>query len=552
MNKTTPTAGLPPGGAARATLIMTARERHSLADIAIDGVLRYTRPPYRFIYLDVQSPVWLRKRLTERAAAGEIEVVRFDEPLWPQEARLRIAAAVDTDYVVFLDNDVQVAAGWLDALVRCADETGAGVVGPLYLWGDGVKPPTIHMAGGVISELSAAGGRVLVERHHLAGADPRTEAAGLARRPCDYVEFHCMLVRTSLLRGDPVLDTRLRCVHEHIDVSLAAKARGYATVFEPAAQVTYLAFAGYRLDELAFFRARWSAEEAEANIATFCRKWNVVDDARSFGGVRAFLREHVAAIDPLRATSAAPRDAPMTRASLRQTRSELLESATQSGYRADELALIANAYHVAQVLMDGGYRPCGRPFINHLVGAASVLVHYGLRAETVAAGLLHAAYTHAPPHSGGVRAALAAVRAALGGRGHAIESRVRAYTRTGVSAAATHSRGVDSAQLSILDAEVAVIAAANELDMHWSGEFRYSGRRDEIGEDAFRRIGDVCAMLGLPGLFEALAIARSDHSEEVTRMLKTGITASYRIGADRGSAVAMAVNDMATLSDPDF
>ena len=80
--------------------------------------------------------------------------------------------------------------------------------------------------------------------------------------------------------------------------------------------------------------------------------------------------------------------------------------------------------------------------------------------------------------------------------------------------------------------------------MHWSGEFRYSGRRDEIGEDAFRRIGDVCAMLGLPGLFEALAIARSDHSEEVTRTLMTGITASYRIGADRGSAVAMAVNDM--------
>ena len=60
----------------------------------------------------------------------------------------------------------------------------------------------------------------------------------------------------------------------------------------------------------------------------------------------------------------------------------------QAAYRADELALIANAYHVAQVLMDGGYRPCGRPFINHLVGTASVLVHYGLRAETVASGLL--------------------------------------------------------------------------------------------------------------------------------------------------------------------
>ncbi|MEO5765148.1 MAG: glycosyltransferase [Casimicrobiaceae bacterium] len=530
---------------ARATLVMTARERHSLADTAIDGVLRATSQPYRFVYLDVQSPPWLRERLAGRAAAGQIEVVRFDEPLWPQEARLRFADAIDTDYVVFLDNDVEVAPGWLDALVRCADETGAGIVGPLYLWGDGVRPATIHMAGGALTEHAAGDRLALEETHRLVGSDPA--AADLARGPCDYVEFHCMLLRTSLVQGESVLDARLRCVHEHIDASLGAKRRGYATVLEPAAQVTYLAYANYRLDELDFFRQRWSPAEGEANIATFCRKWNVVDDARSFGGVRAFLRDHLEQVDPLRTASAAPRDAPMPSAALCQTRSALLEAAALAGYRADELALITSAYHVAHVLMDGGYRPCGRPFVNHLVGTASVLVHFGLRAQTVAAGLLHAAYTHSPPHADGARAALASIRDALGGAGHAIESRVRAYTLNG-----TDRVGVRPGDpLSVLQAEIALIDAANEIDMHQSGELRYSGRTDEIGADALARVGEVCAALGLRGLHDTLARAREDRSS-VEAALLTGIPSSYRISADRGSAVTMAVNELTALSDPAF
>ena len=257
---------------------MTARERHSLADTAIDSVLPSHAPAVSLRLPDVQSPAWLRTRLAERAAAGEIEVVRFDEPLWPQEARLRIADSIDTDYVVFLDNDVQVAPGWLARSSAAPTRPGAGVVGPLYLWGDGVKPPTIHMAGGVIQRaFGSRGPRTRRAASPRWRRSPHRGPQAWPAAPCDYVEFHCMLVRTSLLRGDPVLDTRLRCVHEAYRCIACRKARGYATVFEPAALVTYLAFAGYSPRRARVLRARWSAAEAEANIATFCRKWNVVD-----------------------------------------------------------------------------------------------------------------------------------------------------------------------------------------------------------------------------------------------------------------------------------
>ena len=531
-----------PAGAAppRATIVMTARERHSLAEASIESVVADTAQPYRFMYLDVESPGWLRATLAQRAAEWGLDVVRFDEPLWPQEARRRVACAIDTDYVVFVDNDVQVEPGWLEALVACADETGAGIVGPLYLWGDGVASPKIHMAGGKLFESQAAGGRVLDEQHHLINADPRLVAGQLFRQPCDFVEFHCMLIRTSLLRDPAFLDPAIRCAHEHIDVALAAAQRGFAVWFEPASRVHYMAFSDYMLDDLSFFRERWSAAEGEASIAAFSSKWNVIDDERSFGGVRKFLRTHLAQVDPLRQSNpaGADRQARMRADELVQSRSGLFDLALARGYQPDEIATIAEAYSLAQRLTDGGYRPCGRPFINHLVGTAGVLVRYDFSADLVAAGLLHAAYTHAPPHANGPEAAAVAVSAALGGDGGGVERRVRAY--------ALRESGGDGpapdpelfATLSVFEAEIIAIEAANEVDMLLSGEFRYSGRTDALDPDEVLRIGHVCRILDVTGLAATLASAR-DEQVPAPDGMQTGIHGSYRFGPDQRSPVSM-------------
>ena len=524
----------------RATIVMTARERHSLAEAAIDSIVAETARPFRFVYLDVQSPEWLREALARRSVEEALEVVRFDEPLWPHEARKRVAASIDTDYTVFIDNDVQVEAGWLDALVACADETGAGIVGPLYLWGDGIGRSKIHMAGGKLTESVVEGGRVLAEAHGLFNADPRQVAGQLVRRPCDFVEFHCMLVRTELLRDEAFLDPRIRCVHEHIDVALQSIRRGLPVYFEPSSRVQYLAFSDFMLDDLAFFRERWSAAEGEASIDAFSGKWHVVNDDRSFGGVRGFLRSHVAQVDPIRPVRPVPADrlAPMRADELVQSRSALLDLAVRRGYEPEELAMIARAHNLAQVLMDGGYRPCGRPFINHLVGTAGILVRYDFAVPAVAAGLLHAAYTHAAPSRNGPGAAAKATCAALGGRGTSLERRVRAYTQRELRGGSSPV-GVDVLPtLSVLEAEIIAIEAANELDLLLSGEVRYSGQTDVIGQDALRRIDHVCRILGVTGLHDSLAPARAA-LVPVQPGLATGMQGSYRIAPDRRSVVSM-------------
>jgi hypothetical protein len=352
-----------------------------------------------------------------------------------------------------------------------------------------------------------------------------------------------MLIRTDLLRDGALLDTNFRCVHEHIDTGLSVKQRGFPVFFEPSSRVTYLGFAGYMLGDLPFFRRRWSSLEAAANIGAFSRKWNVVNDDRSFGGLKRFVRNHLAEVDPIGSSPQTPADrhAPMRREELKQTRSDLLDFAIERGYGAKDLSLIASAYHLAHILVGGGYRPCGRPFVNHLVGTASALIRYDFRAETVVAGLLHTAYTHSRPHPEGPKAGLDAMAALLGGEGSPVERRVRAYTQRESVWADLPADADPVSTLSVFNAEIIAIAAANEVDMHLSGEVRYSGRTDTIKQYVVRQISQVCEVLGVSGLSDTLVQAR--RSEEAARPeLMTSMRYSYRFARAKQDVVPMHTN----------
>ncbi|MEP7183860.1 MAG: hypothetical protein ABI886_16910 [Betaproteobacteria bacterium] len=404
------------------------------------------------------------------------------------------------------------------------------------------------MAGGKLTEVPTEDGKLIDGVHMLFDADPVEVADKLFRQPCDFLEYHCMMIRGELLRDGNLLDPRINCVHEHLDTALSVKELGYPIFFEASSRVTYLAYDEYMLDDLPLFRHRWSGEAADASIDTFCRKWGVVNDDRSFGGARHFLVSHRAEVDPIRALPAPPADRllPMRREELMQTRSDLLDLAIARGYDQQELAWIANCYHIALVLTDGGYRPCGRPFINHLAGTASVLIRYDFRTEVVGAGLLHAAYTHGPSHEAGPKATLDLLCAALGGEGSGLEKRVRAYTKRGAGGGALASPHASSSTISVADAEVIAITAANEVDMHLSGEFRYSGRQDGLQPPVTEQIARACRILGVDGLAETLAAAQREQTAVMPEFL-TGIPFSYRVSPDKQSAVRIASNAVFAL-----
>lgn len=485
------------------TLIIAQRERMSLTEMSLESVLADRSEPFRLIYVDGGAPAPIRAYLERRIPEVGGRLIRREERLWPNAARNVALPHVDTPYVAFIDNDVEVTPGWLARLVAAAEETGAAIVGPLYLISDGVGEPRIHMAGGTLTRVESEAGVALHERHELINA-PLAKSVGLTRRPCDFVEYHCMLARTDFVRAHGLSES-IVCVHEHIDIALEAKRAGLPVIFEPSAVVNQHAFAPFVLSDLAFHRWRWHRDAAEASLTAFCRKWNAIDDDEAMKGIRSFIAGVTSGIDPLvpRLEHARP-SRPIDASAVRQSLYGLLTQAFAHGYAQADLDLILKAHNAALTLFVGGFRPCGRPFTSHCIGTASALVAFGFAPRLVAAGLLHAAYSHAPlgpqPHAA-LNELATRMAATFGER---IEHIVRRYARFQLAPDAWREAH-PVAELTIDDAETVALALANEIDIAASGEAVFSRKAVHTAPEWHTYFAAVAAALGVPAFAETLA-----------------------------------------------
>jgi glycosyltransferase involved in cell wall biosynthesis len=262
-----------------ATIAVVPRERFSFTREALERLYAVTTPPFRLVYVDGGSPRHIREYLATQAQKYGFDLVRTGHYLSPNEARNLAARLVGTKYVVFIDNDVLVTPGWLDALVACAEETGAWVVGPLYCIG----PPelhTVHMAGGTCHVLEEAGRRRLMDRHRLVGKRWGDIRSSVTRESVELMEFHCMLVRMEAFERVGPLDEALLSVHEHLDLCMTILQAGGPIYFEPAAVVTWMAPPPLAWSDLPFFLRRWSELWNRASLEYFDHKWALNEDDR--------------------------------------------------------------------------------------------------------------------------------------------------------------------------------------------------------------------------------------------------------------------------------
>jgi hypothetical protein len=92
-----------------------------------------------------------------------------------------------------MDNDILVSPRWLEALWRCAEETQARLVGPIYCIGN-PREQVVHMAGGDAHIEQKGGGRSCTKNTPARSTAPR-RTVDFAPRTLRAVEFHCMLAR---------------------------------------------------------------------------------------------------------------------------------------------------------------------------------------------------------------------------------------------------------------------------------------------------------------------------------------------------------------------
>ncbi|MEO0852410.1 MAG: glycosyltransferase, partial [Cyanobacteria bacterium J06648_11] len=288
------------------TLIVGPRERFSYARESLESLYADTDYPFELVYVDAGSPNYIRTFLEKKSAEKGFPLLKSDYFISPNQARntgLRyvLTHKPDTDYVVFVENDVVVKRGWLTELVKCAEETHAAVVGPLTCIGR-PEHQVIHNAGGrsyieVERKPDGRTKRRIRQKAALTGrAIADLPAEQLQRTKTDYAEFHCMLVRLSVFDQTGLLDEGMMATREHIDFCFMVTKVGGEIYSERTAIVTSdtLGIASnkvglektfgkfeipdFKWSDMPYFMLRWCDAWDLASLHHIRDKWNLAED----------------------------------------------------------------------------------------------------------------------------------------------------------------------------------------------------------------------------------------------------------------------------------
>jgi (p)ppGpp synthase/HD superfamily hydrolase len=194
-------------------------------------------------------------------------------------------------------------------------------------------------------------------------------------------------------------------------------------------------------------------------------------------------------------------------AQIPQTHLQLFQQMRAEGYTAAELAMVAQAYQLATKLFANRFRPCGRPFVAHLVGTSAVLVWLKCPIHMVLAELLHAAYQEGDfPSSleGMTETKRTDLRAAIGVQAEELVAAYTAGSRSLTGLMASYAR---FNQMSAFERDILLMQLANELDDYRELAGNHAANADER-VDVIRQCGrqqvEMAHWLGRPQLAQAL------------------------------------------------
>ncbi len=279
------------------TIVVAPRERFSRSLESLERIYQLTDTPFELVYVDGGSPRPVQQGLEAAAARHGFTLLRHDHHLAPNHARSIGLARVTTPYVAFVDNDLMVTPGWLDTLLTCAEQTGAWAVGPLYFEGDPADE-IIHMAGGDMRLGEGEPGQRTFETTHRLQHVGLADAPGLSRQRCDFVEFHCALVRVDAIERVGGLDDRLLATREHLDLCLRIADAGGEVWFEPASRVTYVTPPPVDLRDVPYFLRRWSEEWSRTSLEHFQEKYGI--EPQYLERLRIMRNRRQVAFEPVR------------------------------------------------------------------------------------------------------------------------------------------------------------------------------------------------------------------------------------------------------------
>jgi GT2 family glycosyltransferase len=240
----------------RVSIVIPAYGKLALTLECLESVARAaTQVPFEVIVADDASPDGTAGRL--RAVPG-LAVLRNEENLgFLRNCNAAIPKARG-EYVLLLNNDVQVTSGWLDALVGTFTTfERVGAVGPKIVY------PSGHLQEAGVA-FRADGSAEMVGLND----DPKLERYNYAR-PVDHVSGACLLVPAALLRElGGFSEEFLPCYCEDSDLALRIRAKGLRVFYQPAATIVH-----HLSKTTADGSSDLKVRAVASSMATFALKW---------------------------------------------------------------------------------------------------------------------------------------------------------------------------------------------------------------------------------------------------------------------------------------
>jgi len=268
------------------TIVVVPWQHYGETAGTLESIYAFTGAPVRLVYVDGNSPPDVQRYLQQQAQRRGFTLIRSDRYLTSSEARNLALAHVQTKYVAFLDNGAFVTQGWLEKLVRCAEETGAWVVEPLYCYGDAANP-TIYSYAPELRIEERGGIRTLVETAPLFRTPLADARAALQRAPAGYAKFHCALIRSDVLARLHAFDEGYANYQDHRDFGLAVQHAGGTIYCEPDAVAMLIEAPRLRWSDAGLFLLRWSNAWLRPSIRHFSKVWRIDENDEGLqGGTR--------------------------------------------------------------------------------------------------------------------------------------------------------------------------------------------------------------------------------------------------------------------------
>jgi len=264
----------------RVTIVVVPRESFDMFPEVVERIYRLTSPIFKMLVMEGRAPEPIRRQLrTLEQTKPNLTIVWSDRWVYPHEAVNQAIAMIETEYVVFIDNDVEVMEGWLEALVTCADEERANCVHPIYLTTRADAPVLkIHVAQGTFVR-EPRNGKQFIDTVATYSGVPLERYPDQQRKPSDFFEWHCVMFRRSIL--EKIGPTADMIIAEHVDYSLRFHELGERIWLEPKAVVAYdyeRIFA-LRGADRRYLLYRWDVKRSEESLRRLRERWNLSDDS---------------------------------------------------------------------------------------------------------------------------------------------------------------------------------------------------------------------------------------------------------------------------------